>query len=300
MTDYFSDRENGPAPRINQVISPVAWAAIVALVRAYIANGGFGFRFPVNCPEGAAPYGTDDHALGATVRALMPGLEWPLQTNQTEPELTFEPPIPMAPDTLLVLDFIEYVHSVVAKPFIVKRHEYYHHNHLGFNQAEGQFDFMVDVNSIFARCGVAYELQSNGRVVRLLPPILRETLSRAIFRTGDRILDNAMEEARVKFSSPNPIIRREALERLWDAFERLKSLADADKKTSIAIILDTVASEKTFRGMLESEAKQLTEIGNSFLIRHYEKRQVPVIDTDHVDYLFHRLFSFIQLLLGKK
>lgn len=300
MTDYFSDRENGPAPRINQVISPVAWAAIVALVRAYIANGGFGFRFPVNCPEGAAPYGTDEHALGAAVRALMPGLEWPLQTNQTEPELSFEPPIPMAPDTLLVLDFIEYVHSVVAKPFIVKRHEYYHHNHLGFNQAEGQFDFMVDVNSIFARCGVAYELQSNGRVVRLLPPILRETLSRAIFRTGDRILDNAMEEARVKFSSPNPIIRREALERLWDAFERLKSLADADKKTSIAIILDTVASEKTFRGMLESEAKQLTEIGNSFLIRHYEKRQVPVIDTDHVDYLFHRLFSFIQLLLGKK
>ncbi|MCE0913011.1 AbiJ-NTD4 domain-containing protein [Pseudomonas sp. NMI760_13] len=300
MTDYFSDRENGPAPRVNQVISPVAWAAIVALVRAYIANGGFGFRFPVNCPEGAAPYGTDEHALGATVRALMPGLEWPLQTNQIDPELTFEPPIAIAPETLLALDFIEYVHSVVAKPFIVKRHEYYHHNHLGFNQAEGQFDFMADVNSIFARCGVAYELQSNGRIVRLLPPILRETLSRAFFRTGDKILDNAMEEARVKFSSPNPIVRREALERLWDAFERLKSLADADKKTSIAIILDTVASEKTFRGILESEAKQLTEIGNSFLIRHYEKRQVPVIDTDHVDYLFHRLFSFINLLLGRQ
>ncbi|WP_224787647.1 hypothetical protein [Pseudomonas fluorescens] len=112
-------------------------------------------------------------------------------------------------------------------------------------------------------------------------------------------MDNGLEEARVKFSSPDPIIRREALERLWDAFERLKSLADADKKRSISIILDAAASEHAFRTMLEFEAKQLTEIGNNFLIRHYEKRQVPVIQTDHVDYLFHRLFAFIQLLLGR-
>jgi hypothetical protein len=52
--------------------------------------------------------------------------------------------------------------------------------------------------------------------------------------------------------------------------------------------------------MLETEAKQLTEIGNTFLIRHFETRQVPVIDTDHVDYLFHRLFAFVQLLIGRR
>ena len=299
MTDYFSDRENGPVPRIDQVISPVAWAGIVALAQRYIANGGFGFRFPVNCPDGAAPYGTDEKALGDNVRALMPGLEWPLQTTQTNTDFSFGSPIPMAPATLLILDFIEYVHAVVAKPFVVKRHDYHNHNHLGFNQGEGQFEFMVDVNSVFARCGVAYELQSNGRVVRLLPLILRETLSRAVFRTGDKILDNGLEESRAKFSSPDPIIRREALERLWDAFERLKSLADADKKRSISMILDATASEPAFRTMLDFEAKQLTDIGNNFLIRHYEKRQVPVIHTDHVDYLFHRLFAFIQLLLER-
>jgi hypothetical protein len=300
VADYFSDRENGPVPRIDQEIPPIAWAAIVVLVQAYIANGGFGFRFPVNCPDGAIPYGTDESRLGAAVRAMMPGLEWPLQTARIGADYSFEPPMPMAPATLLVLDFVEYVHSAIAKPFVLKRHNYYHHNHLGFNQAEGQLEFMVDVNSIFARCGVAYELQSDGRVVRLLPPILREMLSRALFRTGDKILDNSLEEARMKFSSPDPIIRREALERLWDAFERLKSLPVADKKRSITIILDAVASEQAFRMMLESEAKQLTEIGNSFLIHHYEKRQLPVIDTDHVDYLFHRLFAFVQLLLGRK
>jgi len=86
---------------------------------------------------------------------------------------------------------------------------------------------------------------------------------------------------------------------VWDAFERQKSVADADKKRSISIILDASASEHTVRTMLEFEAKQLTEIGNNFLIHHYEKRQVPVIHTDHVDYLFHRLFAFIQLPVGR-
>lgn len=41
-------------------------------------------------------------------------------------------------------------------------------------------------------------------------------------------------------------------------------------------------------------------IGNSHLIRHSEISQVPVIDVDQVDYLFHRLFAMIQLMLRKK
>ena len=56
----------------------------------------------------------------------------------------------------------------------------------------------------------------------------------------------------------------------------------------------------TLRARLEVEAKELTDIGNSHLIRHYEVKQVPVIDIDHVDYLFHRLFAMIQLMLRKK
>lgn len=298
--DYFSDRENGPVARTDQSISPVAWAGIVALVQAYIANGGFGYRFPQTCPDGNAPWGTDSDALGANISALMPGLDWPLQTTQQDPDFSYGPRIPMAPATLLILDFVEYVYAVVAKPWVVKRHDYFNHNHLGFNQVEGQAEFLSDVNSVFARCGIAYELQPSGKVVRLLPLVLRESLTRAVFNTGDSILNNALEESRTKFSSPNSIIRREALERLWDAFERVKTLADPDKKKSMTIILNAVASEPSFRAVLETEAKQLTDIGNAFLIRHFESRQVPVIDTDHVDYLFHRLFAFVQLLIGRR
>ena len=110
-----------------------------------------------------------------------------------------------------------------------------------------------------------------------------------------------LEECRTKFSDRNPLVRREALERLWDAWERLKSLADpGDKKRSIKITLDAVAAEPSLRSRLEAEAIELTAIGNSHLIRHSEVNQVAVIDVDHVDYLFHRLFAMIQLMLRKK
>ncbi|AKV05024.1 hypothetical protein B723_00945 [Pseudomonas fluorescens NCIMB 11764] len=97
------------------------------------------------------------------------------------------------------------------------------------------------------------------------------------------------------------LVRREALERLWDAWERLKSLADpSDKKRSVKIILDAVTSVPSLRERMDTEATELNSIGNSHLIRHSEIGQVAVIDMDQVDYLFHRLFAMIQLMLRKK
>jgi hypothetical protein len=51
---------------------------------------------------------------------------------------------------------------------------------------------------------------------------------------------------------------------------------------------------------LEEEAQELMAIGNNHLMRHSEVNQVPVIDVDQVDYLFHRLFAVIQLVPRKK
>lgn len=142
---------------------------------------------------------------------------------------------------------------------------------------------------------------SNGRIERLLPHVLGEELKRTLFNTGDRTLDNMLDECRAKFSDRNPLVRREALERLWDAWERLKSLADpSDKKRSVKIMLDAVTTVASLRERLEIEATELNSIGNSHLIRHSEISQVPVIDVGQVDYLFHRLFAMIQLMLRKK
>jgi AbiJ-like protein len=301
VNDYFSDRENGPRARTEQVISPAVWAGLVATVQAIINSGAFGLRFPDRCPDGQAICGCDADALAAAVIAEMPGLAWPLETTRIEEDGFLSQREPCAPDTLLILDFIEFVYASVAKPTPGKHHDFFSHHHLTFDQQSGQEEFRATVNRIFSRNGVAFEMLSTGRIVRVLPPVLGEDLKRTLFRTGDRTLDNMLDECLAKFSEREPLVRREALERLWDAWERLKSLADpGDKKRSIKILLDTAASEPLLRLRLEEEAKELTSIGNSHLIRHSEANQVPVIDVDQVDYLFHRLFAMIQLLLRKK
>lgn len=301
MNDYFSDRENGPRARTEQVISPAVWAGLVATVQALINSGAFGLRFPERCPDGQAVCGCDTDALAASVIAEMPGLAWPLETMCLVEDGFLSQREPFAPDTLLILDFIEFIYASVAKPIPGKHHDFFSHYHLTFDQQSGQEEFRATVNRIFSRNGVAFEMLSTGRIVRVLPPVLGEDLKRTIFRTGDRTLDNMLDECRAKFSDRNPLVRREALERLWDGWERLKSLADpGDKKRSIKIILDATAAEPSLRARLEGEATELNSIGNSHLIRHSEVNQVPVIDVDQVDYLFHRLFAMIQLILRKK
>ncbi len=301
MSDYFSDRENGPRARTEQTVSPTVWAGLAAMVQTLTNNGGFGLRFPECCPDGQAICGCDVEALGVTVMAEMPGLAWPLETTHTVGDGFSSQRLPFAPATMLVLDFVEFLHASVARPIPGKHHAFFSHHHLTFDQQAGQDELRAVVNRIFARNGVAFEVLSTGRVVRVLPPVLGEELKRTMFDTGDRTLDNMLDEARRKFSDRAPFVRREALERLWDAWERLKSLADpTDKKRSVKLILDATAQEPSLRARLEEEAVELNSIGNSHLIRHAEVSQVPVIDVDHVDYLFHRLFAMIQLMLRKK
>jgi hypothetical protein len=301
MIDYFSDRENGPVARTEEVITPVVWAAIVATVQASINSGAFGQRFPERCADGQAICGCDENAFGAAVIGEIRGLEWPLQTKKRVEESFISQWEPFAPDTFLILDFVAFVHAMVAKPIQREYHKFLRHDHLTFDQEAGQEEFRETINRYFGRNGLAFQMQPTGRIVRLLPPVIDLALRRTVFNTGDRTLDVLLEEARTKFSDPNPVIRREALERLWDCWERLKSLADSSsKKNSVHLILSAVTAEPALYARLDAEAHQLTSIGNDHLIRHYEVNQKPVIDADHVDYFFHRLFAMIQLMLKKK
>lgn len=76
-------------------------------------------------------------------------------------------------------------------------------------------------------------------------------------------------------------------------------MANEDKKKSVNIIIKTLASETTLQDRLDKEAKELTEIGNSYFIRHTEVNQKPLTDPDQIDYLFYRMFAMILLMLSK-
>lgn len=299
--EYFSDKERGSTPRVHEVISPSAWGGIVAIVQSLISTGALGYRFPATCPDGAGPVGTDENSLVLAVKAEIPDLLWPLKTTIPAPGSFSWDEEPYAPHTLVILDFIQFCYQAAAKPIQLSYHRFFQHHHLSYNLETGKQEFRDNVNLIFARNAIAYELNPDGAIVRLAPTVLGESLTEALFYTGDTTLDQMLEESRRKFLDPNPAIRREAVERLWDAWERVKSLEDpSDKRQSISTLLDKAATEQNFRSMLEEEARKLTEIGNSFHIRHTEVTQTQLTDSAHVDYLFHRLFSMVQLLLSKR
>jgi hypothetical protein len=132
---------------------------------------------------------------------------------------------------------------------------------------------------------------------RPVPPILFEAMG-TLPPSGDHTLDELLADACKKFKDAAPKSRAEGTEKLWDAWERLKSIeVPGDKRTSVTRLLDLCAVEPNFRQMLESEARALTEIGNSFHIRHFETDKVRIQTPAQNDCLFHRLFALIHLLL---
>ncbi|WP_338826113.1 hypothetical protein MTBGP_04230 [Moorella thermoacetica] len=285
---YFSEREYGTRPRRIEEITKEAWNGIVAAIDRRIDNGSFGHAYPLLCDDFEEPVivGCNNRLFKQALIAEIPQISWPLNPNEIPP-------------TPVVLDLLEFCYRVVAMPLQREYHAFYHHYHLEFRIKEGQKNFREEINRILARNELAYELDSSGHVQRLGPEISRQQLLAVpLFQTGDKELDELLESARRKYFSPDLEIRREALEKLWDAWERLKTIEiPGNKKASVKQLLNKTAPEPTIREVLDDEARVLTDIGNNFMIRHSEIGKVPLNRSEDIDYLFHRMFALILLIL---
>ncbi|MCC6265576.1 MAG: hypothetical protein IT169_18535, partial [Bryobacterales bacterium] len=196
-----------------------------------------------------------------------------------------------------IFDLIEFLYEHAALPEAYGFHSFFSHGHLKYDQSAGREIFAEDVNRIFARNGMAFELV-DGEVTRIAPTGLQEALAETVFKTGDADLDRLLETAREKFLNKSPEVRKEGLEKLWDAWERLKTVEPGkDKQAQATAILDKAAKEPVLRERLEVEAKELNFIGNNLMIRHTETTKPPIAESAQVDYLFHRLFALLRLLL---
>lgn len=171
---------------------------------------------------------------------------------------------------------------------------------LDFQGPDGKEDFRATINDLFKRYGLAYELRDDGLVIRLAPEELQANLVDAVFQTGDAQLDELLSTARKKYLSPDSATRREGLEKLWDAFERLKTMAaGADKKAQVTALIAAAYQEADVQARFNSELVELTAIGNAYNIRHFEKGKLPIPDDAFVDWLFSRCYSVIYALLIK-
>lgn len=286
MPTYFTDRENGAQPRTVDVINERLWGGLYTLINTRLHDGGFGYRFPEQCRDGNGPCGCDSSAFGLGLAAEVPNVCWPLNANT----------VPATPD---VMDLLEFCASSVGEPIQDSYHEYYKHHHLSWNKDQGLANFVQAVNVIFVRNGIAYELTDKGHARRLLPQPFAEMLGRTLFKTEDAQTNQLLELARQKIASHKPEDRQDALEKLWDAFERLKTHeSGSDKKTQANKMLNKVEpADPKFHKLLADEASALTEIGNTFCIRHFETNQENLTAAAHVDYVFMRMFAFIEIIL---
>lgn len=287
MQPYFTDREQGPRPQTADHIDQRVWGGLYALISARLNDDSFGYRFPDACPDGYGPCGCDQKMLGLTVAAEIPEIQWPLAAE-------------VMPSTLAIMDLIEFVAGSVGDAQKGSWHSFFAHHHLSWDKESGFRRFAADVNRLLARNGVAFELSEEGTVRRLLIGPLRDALAGAVFRTEDPETNRLLEGARKLILAPDVDRRRDALEKLWDAFERLKTLEPGkDKRVQAEALLDRVAGPASprFRVLLNDEAKALTEIGNAFRIRHSETTQEILTMSEEIDYLFQRMFAFVRLVL---
>ena len=290
---YFSERERGPRPRTEETLSERVKRALLRQIEVRIGNGAFGWKFPEECDDGRGPFGTDAQAFWDMAVAEVPDLPIPEDSRPAQALQAAEDA-----DTVVFLDLLEFCARVVARPIERDYHSFFEHYHLDFDHDAGLAEFVEDVNRLLGRNGIALELGEEGDARRIVAVGLREELRAPDFNTGDEDTDRLLDTARRFIVSPHEHDRRDALHKLWDAFERIKTIEPGpNKRTRADRLLDRTAQAPKLRGFLGDEARALTEIGNALFIRHSETTQERVQKLEEIDYLFHRMFSFLRLVL---
>jgi len=284
VAEFHSDRVSGPVPRTSSALTVTTAKGLVSLVTSKIGQNWFAKEFPARCQDNDAIAGTDESSLMANMTALIPKLKLPLSLND---------------DDDVIFDLLEYTVERVAGVQTREWHSYWGHSHLAFDSDLGPAEFREDVNQILARGGIALTMNESCVIERLGSEEVRTAVARLPVKdTGDAELESLFGDARALYFSRDARDRRMALERMWDAFERLKTIQrPASKLAGINAILDLVEPPE-LRVVIDAEMQALTNFGNRFTIRHHEINKVPV-PADASDYLVQRMSALVVFLLER-
>lgn len=306
--EYFSDRELGSRELSSEEISKVVWNSIVATYHQFIDNCALAGNFPEECPDGRVVCGCNKTQMEDVLKGEIPELPIPVskslpQSNTSsyfwddEEEKKKEDDLP---NKYAILDFLEFLHKNIKDPTELGHHSYFNHNHYSFSD-EGSFQaqFRERINTIFSRNGIVFFLDENGQIRRSIPKSIAKIITDIRFSTGDQRLNELLEIAYSKFVLPRPESRIESLEKIWDAFERLKTYFDENKKTSANTLIDVISENNTlFSEYISREfTNELTKVGNEFQIRHFERNKVKLESNLHIDYFFYRMSCLIHLCI---
>ncbi|MBL3686180.1 hypothetical protein D3248_04320 [Leucobacter zeae] len=281
--DFYSDRNGSAPPRDQDELPDATRRGLLNLVQSKIDGDWFAQRFPEQCLDGNGVCGTNVEALTVDLQALIPELGYPLLTSDGSADEA-------------VFDLLEYAAQRLSLPEQDGWHSFYRHYELKFDQKKGRRSFREEVNQMLSRGRATFEMDDALQIQRFGTPEVRGVLADLNPDTGDAALDKLIVDSRALFLSYREDDRKLGLEKLWDAFERLKTIELPGNKKASAQQLLAHINDEPFRELLEAEMRALTNIGNGFNLRHHEtdKHQVP---TEAYDYLYSRMGGLMITLL---
>jgi len=262
------------------------------------------WKYPQECSDGFGCCGVDYIKLNTILKFEIPNLYRDRNGNISAPRITrniFEGDNEPEYDQYALLDYIEFIARNVKDVSNGDFHSYFGHYHLKFHETQDAFDkFREEINSIFEVTGMLFTLTGEKVIERVVEnsPLSEEILidSEQISESGTREL---VKNAIALYKMPNPAARQDSVEKIWDALERLKTYyTDLDKKGSATKVVNDMSNgQAEYITVFDAEFRALTEIGNSFRIRHHETNKIDITDNRHHDYFFNRCLSLIALAI---
>lgn len=295
MVELYSKRNNLRSEHVKtDSMSRDMFEFLIRICNKYITN--LAGKFPQYCPDDKSVIcGVDKEMFCLSLKFQVPGLKSDYNYNIEAPAVGEEF------NQFNVLDYIEYLAEYMQDVEDLDYHAYFQHQHLKVKKTSEIFkEFHEEINDAFQEMGLLYTLSSNKKVERITSS--DELIESAIVNINNVKEDGLKElllDAISFYRSPRPGDNHIAVEKIWDALERVKTVCDGvNKKISTEKLIDLISlGDGNYKDLFNTEFKTLTDIGNKYRIRHHETDKIEIIDNNYYDYLFSRCFALVVLAI---
>lgn len=204
-------------------------------------------------------------------------------------------------DQYALLDLIEYLALNIKDISEHWNNQYQNYKTIDCLETSYIFEnFKKEINEIFTEGGLLYKLTDEKIIERIVEnsPLTVE-IENSFEMVNEVGIRELLKDAVALYKTPSFTARQDSVEKIWDAFERIKTYyTEFDKKkSSEKIVNDMSCGDSNFYILFNDEFKNLTNIGNNYRIRHHETNKIDITDVRYYDYLFNRCLSLIALVV---
>lgn len=226
--DLYTARHLGSKPRVKEEITHALWKGIVALLEKMEQKNFFAEAYPEGCMDNSSDiYAVDIHKLNDELE-IYTGLTWPLKTFKDAEEYWIDRE-PYIPTKYEIFDTLELLFHKTSTPSEGFYHSFCRHSHLHFaDDGIAKKTFSDELNGLFAAVGMMYELNpQTGHIETVIGAETKQLINSALSGLMmDAQYSEMLNDACIKITNFRLEVAYQALEKLWDAYERLKCYFD--------------------------------------------------------------------------